>query len=205
MGKEALVVDRNVLFEDGVFHGFLKASNKDYISVILNNHRYHPRGDELENNPSLQQVIPYVWIVDSKNQRVFAYKRAAGTNYKERRLRNKWSCGLGGHIERIDSHNPIMAAMMRELQEEVKMPSYPAPRIVGYVKNDDDEVGKVHFGVVAVVDTEGPVTKGDEEMAHGRLHTLPELEALFADTKNNEVETWTRISWPFIKDYLNKL
>ncbi|MEK6915104.1 MAG: hypothetical protein AABW89_01005 [Nanoarchaeota archaeon] len=38
----------------------------------------------------------------------------------------------------------------------------------------------------------------------GHLYTLGELERMF-NNNNNEVETWTRISWQFIKDYLSKL
>ncbi|MCH7568785.1 MAG: NUDIX domain-containing protein [Nanoarchaeota archaeon] len=204
MVKEALVVQRKKLFGDNYFKGFLPIEQRDLIKIILTNHTYHPRGDELENNPDLQQIIPYVWIINPKTKQVFAYKRAEDKNYTEKRLRNKWSCGIGGHIDREDSHDPIMKAMMRELKEEVKIIEYPKPKIVGYINDDENDVGKVHFGVVAIAETTHPVEKGDEEMAECRMCSINEIESLFAD-QNNDVEEWTRLSWPFVKNYLESL
>ncbi len=205
MGKEALVVDRDVLFRDREFQGFLSVHENDFISVILKNYKYHPRGDELEGNDGLQQIIPYVWIVNPKTKQVFAYRRASGKeNYKETRLMNKISCGLGGHIDREDSGNPIETAMMRELMEEVRIVEYPTPKIVGYLNDDSNSVGKVHFAIVAIAETTHPVEKGDNEMAHGQFYSVNELEDIFANPQN-EVESWTRISWPFVKGYLMNL
>ena len=204
MGKEALIVKREILFLDKYFEGFLDSQEHDFIPVILNNYEYHVRGDKLENNEKLQQVIPYVWIVNPREKKIFAYKRASGKqNYSEERLMNKISCGVGGHIDREDSDNPIENAMMRELMEEVIMEKYPKPIIVGYLNDDSDSVGKVHFGIMALVETEGEVSKGDKEMSEGKFYSIDELEKLFSNPEY-EVESWTKLSWPYIKDYLNK-
>ncbi len=202
--REALVVKRDVLFKERHFQGFLPAHEYNFVDIIFNNYEYHPRGEALEENDLLQQIIPYVWIVNPLEKKVFAYRRAANESYSEKRLRNKWSCGLGGHIERHDNGNPIESAMMRELMEEVKMAVYPRPKIVGYLKDDRGDVEKVHFGVVAIAETLEPVEKGDDEMAEGLFVTIAEIEELFAD-KENEVEAWTRLSWPFVKSYLLSL
>jgi predicted NUDIX family phosphoesterase len=204
MGKEALVVKREVLFGNKYFEGFMPQKEHDFISVILKNHHYHPRGDELEHNADLQQVIPYVWIINPKTKEVFAYRRANNDKYAEARLRNKWSCGLGGHIERSDNGNPINTAMMRELREEISMEKYPVPNIVGYLNDDQGDVERVHFGVVAIAETLGDVQKGDEEMAEGRFFSISGIEALFADPKN-DIEKWTLMSWPFVREYLTSL
>jgi len=205
MGKEALIVKRDVLFLDKYFEGFLAAEEHDYISKVLENYEYHIRGDELENNEKLQQVIPYVWIVNPLKKQVFVYKRASGKeNYSEERLMNKISCGVGGHIDREDSDNPIENAMMRELMEEVKMEKYPNPIIIGYLNDDSNSVGKVHFGIVAIAETNHEVNKGDDEMTEGKFYSIDELESIFSDPKY-EVESWTKLSWPYVKDYLNKL
>jgi hypothetical protein len=66
--------------------------------------------------------------LNTKTKKVFAYKRIPGKgDYVEKRLMNKLSCGLGGHIDREDSADPIMNAMMRELEEEIEMKTYPHP------------------------------------------------------------------------------
>jgi len=205
MGKEALVIRRDLLFREKYFQGFLSSEKYDFISLILEYFEYHPRGDELENNNLLQQIIPYVWIVNLKEKKIFAYRRASGKhNYQETRLMNKVSCGVGGHIDREDNDNPIENAMMRELMEEVVMSNYPKPKIVGYLNDDSDSVGRVHFGIVAVVEVNGDVKKGDDEMVEGKFYSIDELERLFSDS-NVEVESWTRISWPFVKGYLKSL
>ncbi len=205
MGKEALAVERTVLFRDMEFEGFMELDKFNFISVILDNYIYHLRGDELEHNDSLQQIIPYVWIVNPVSKEVFVYRRASGKeNYSESRLMNKISCGVGGHIDREDSDNPIENAMMRELMEEVKMEEYPKPKIIGYINDDSDSVGKVHFGIVALAESIHKVEKGDDEMVEGKFYSIEELDKLLADS-NNEADNWTRISWPFIKNYLNRI
>lgn len=204
MAKKALVVKREVLFGDSYFHGFVNTKMKDFAQAALSDYFYHERGEVLENDSSIQQIIPYVWIVNPKTKEVFAYRRASNQNYNESRLRNKWSCGVGGHIDHTDEGNPILSAMMRELQEEVKMEKYPEPKIVGYINDDSDAVNSVHFGVVAIAETDGAVEKGDDEMAEGRFFSISELEKLFANPEN-DVEKWTKTSWPFVRDYLNNL
>lgn len=205
MAKEALIVKRDFLFKDKYFEGFLPVNEYDFIPIILENFEYHLRGEELENNSALQQIIPYVWIIKPKEKRVFAYKRASGKqNYQETRLMNKVSCGVGGHIDREDSDDPIQRAMMRELMEEVSIVKYPQPKVIGYLNDDSDSVGKVHFGVVAIAETTEDVKKKDNEMVHGQFYSIEKLEAILSNPKN-DVEKWTRFSWPFVKDYLNKI
>ena len=200
MGKEALVVKREILFEDKDFQGFLPSEENDFIQVILDNYFYHPRGDQLENNKDLQQIIPYVWIINSQTKKVLAYKRSSGKNYSEKRLMDKWSCGVGGHIEREDSQNPIIDAMMRELKEEVQMNDYPTPKIVGYLNDDSDSVGSVHFGIVALAETAQEVKKGDDEMAILHFLSIEEMDNLFS-SPDVEIESWTKLSWPLNKNY----
>ncbi len=203
MGKEALVVERSILFKDKSFEGVLPIKEFDYFPIILGNYQYRARGDALEHDASLKQIIPYVWILNTQTKQLFAYRRANNPNYTETRLRNKWSCGLGGHIEHIDDADPIHQGMMRELREEVKMRRYPKPEIVGYLNVDSGDVEKVHFGILAIAKTTEDVLKGDDEMAEGRLMSLDEIERMMGDP-SNDIENWTRVSWPYIRELLTK-
>jgi predicted NUDIX family phosphoesterase len=206
MGREILVVKREALFGEGDFHGFVSASDGNFIDSILNKFEYRER-NEVETDSSWQQPIPYVWIINPSTKKIFAYQRASNENYNEKRLGGKWSCGVGGHIDKETenlSRNPIEDAMMRELKEEVKMKTYPEPRIVGYINDDSNPVGSVHFGIVALAETTGDVSKGDEEMVHGQFYSISEIENIFSNLEN-EIETWTQISWPFVKNYLENL
>lgn len=210
MGKEALVVERKALFGDLEFQGFLPRSERDFISTIVSNHYYHERGDDLENNVSLQQVITYVWIVNPQDKSVFLYKRKINDNkkngeYREMRYLNKYSGGVGGHIDRDTeegSDDPIMNAMMRELKEEVIMQSYPSPKIIGYVNDDSDSIGSVHFGIVGIVESNEDVkAREDEGLGSGKFYSIEEVDRIFNDAEN-DVEGWTLLSWPFVKSYL---
>ncbi|MEK6846981.1 MAG: hypothetical protein AABY16_02335 [Nanoarchaeota archaeon] len=212
MGDEILVVRRDVLFKDYYFSGFITKEQMNFIPIILGKNEFHVRTAELEKNPEYKQIVSYLWIINPKTKQVFAYKRAnKKEHYNEGRLMNKISCGVGGHIDKKDAGWDIIErVMMRELKEEVKMEVYPTPKVVGFINDDGDDVGKVHLGVVAIVETTDKVEKGDNEMVSGQFHstghlyTLGDLERLF-NNPENEVETWTRICWPYIKDYLSKL
>lgn len=213
MAKDALVVKRNVLFKDGEFQGFSPINERDLISIILGNHYYHPRGDELENNHSLQQIIPYVWVVNSKSGKVLLYKRVVNSSkkegeYVETRYLDNYSGGVGGHID-MDTEegtdNPVERAMMRELREEIEMNVYPKPQIIGYLNDDSDSLGKVHLGVVAVaLSEENAKIRGKEGLGEGVYYSSGEVDSLFENPKN-KIENWTKMSWPFVKEYLNSL
>ncbi|HLD80983.1 MAG TPA: NUDIX domain-containing protein [archaeon] len=196
MAKEILVVKRDALFNSGHFTGFAPLGEMDYLGAIRENAEYRERNDELENNPAFKQPIPYVWIINPHDGKVFAYKRAK-KGYDEERLKDKWSCGLGGHVDKTDEGDALKAAMNRELREEVTMAEYPVPRVVGFV-NFEHGVHAVHFGVVSVAEAGGPVGKGSEEMAECGFYSIEELESLMSDPRN-DFEEWTTASWPFVK------
>lgn len=212
MGKEALVVNRKTLFGNEEFQGFLPLEQRNFISIIYKKHFYHPRGDELENNHSLQQIIPYVWIINLKTKQALLYKRTLSekqdAEYKEKRYLNKYSGGVGGHIDRNTEEgeeDPIMKAMMRELKEEIIMKNYPTPKLIGYINDDSDSLGRVHFGIVAIAETTNKVKANSSEgLSSAKFYPINEVENILSN-QENEVENWTRISWPFVKDYLERL
>src|SRR3989344_3356039 len=201
MGDEILVVKRDVLFKDGDFEGFISEKINDYLKIILNNFEYRIRTKELENNRFWQQPIPYVWLVNSKTKKVFLYKRSTTGN--EGRLYNKFSGGVGGHIDKRElvegNGDPLTQAMMRELEEETIIAEYPIPKVVGFI-NYNSGVEDVHFGVVAIGETTNDV-KPAEDMAHGEFYSIEEAEEIISNPLNN-IERWTLASWPFVKNYL---
>jgi predicted NUDIX family phosphoesterase/thymidylate synthase ThyX len=204
MVQEILVVKRDTLFNNGDFHGFMPKERRDFSNLILQNFEYQERNDELENNPSIQQIIPYVWIMNPITGKVFIYQRS--NEGGEGRLHNKYSGGVGGHIDKETeyySQNPIVDAMMRELKEEVTMKNYPTPKFVGFLNDETEMVGRVHFGVVAIAETKEDV-KPAEHMSKGQFYSPEEIDRIFSDP-NNVVETWTEISWPHIKQYVENL
>ena len=204
MPREILVVKKEELFDGVEFQGFCHLVLKDFMNIILEKFEYQERNQELENNPAFKQIIPYVWIVNPVSKKVFLYKRS--TEGEEGRLHNKYSGGVGGHIDKdteANSENPIIDAMMRELREEVKLENYPIPKFIGFLNDDIDVVGQVHFGVVAIAETEEEA-KPLMHMEHGKFYTIDEVEKLIS-MKENELEGWSKFSWPFVKNYISNL
>ena len=206
MPREILVVKKEALFEGEEFLGFMPVEKKDFSKNILSNFEYKERTDELEYNFDFQQIIPYIWIINPKTKQVFAYRRAPDTRYDEARLRDKWSGGIGGHIDKENPipQDPIELAALRELQEEVVITGELKLKLAGFINSDIGSVEKAHFGVAYLVETEDDVKKGDDEMTHGQFYSLEEMEKIFGDP-NNQIEAWTQISWPFVKKYLTSL
>jgi len=120
----------------------------------------------VETNPSLQQVIMYGYG-QRGDGRFLLYQRAGGNNYKEKRLAGKVSVGIGGHMEQADIN--LAQSLYRELDEEAQvfidnepvsftsdqgklnlplMKKYLRISPIGFIKDERDAVGKVHFGVV---------------------------------------------------------
>lgn len=199
--RTVLTVPRNELFVKHTFEGFCPLEEHNFLAYAFEKGRVLERTDELENNPSEKQMITYAWIVNRATRQVLVYQRATkAENYTETRLRGKWSCGIGGHIDASDFGKSINAAFEREIYEELKLEQQPKIEIIGFV-NHESGAEAMHFGIVAIAEVEGAVHKGDDEMSGCQLLTIEEVDAMMADPEKN-VEKWTRLTWPVIKKYL---
>lgn len=204
MQKEIVVVERGKIFgqnNENYFNGFSLQQSFDFEARILPNIKYMQRG-LAEKDPSHKQPIGYCLIVNPTLKSVFAYQRSKkDEKYSEKRLQGKWSWGVGGHIERHDSIiNPIRESMQRELDEEVEIKGKIfGIKPIGYINDDSDSVGSVHFGILYVAETDATIIDPkDGEMDHGRLRTIPELEEICSSPEFN-VENWSRISMEAVK------
>jgi len=188
---EILVIPRAKLFENDYFQGFKKEGN--FEEIILKNSVYMERS-KAENNPDYKQPIAYSVIYNPFTKQFFSFQRAKkDKDYGEKRLQGKWSLGIGGHIEKYDSENPIINSMMRELEEEVEMQSFKE-HLFGYINNDSDDIGKVHFGIVYVIETNADVRQKAAEIMNGNFRTLAKLI-----TKRKNMEKWSQIIIPHLR------
>lgn len=193
---EIMVVDRETLLGKRPFQGFVPADAYDYESLILDHYRCVPRS-EAEDRPALKQPIAYCAVVNRSLGKIFAYRRAEDEgDYGEARLRGKWSLGIGGHIDRTDlaAENPIRASMLRELGEEIGIEGELRPGIVGYINDDMDMVGKVHFGLLYRLDTgAAEIAPRAREIAEAGMLTAGEWRDMLL-RKDVVVEEWSRIA-----------
>jgi len=106
-----------------------------------------------EREEGLQQLIPY--IIVKRRGRVLLYDR--GSKGGESRLSGKLSTGIGGHINDRDLsetwslRDTVHRGAMRELMEETGL-SERKYHEVSLIREVDTAVGRVHTGIVMVVE-----------------------------------------------------
>jgi len=199
-----LAVPTALLFPNGknYFQGFSAHSKVDFQERILTYCQWLRRGD-IEEDPGYKHPIPYAMIVNPKKSLVFSYQRAKG--HDESRLAGKWSWGVGGHVDsRGTSTNPLAESMLREVNEEVDFADGKIEfhRVLGYINDDSNAVGKVHFGILSVVETDATlITPKDSEIFRGEFKSVSELEKI---SQEEDVENWSRIALEPLRDYLSK-
>jgi len=201
-----MVVPTKELFGSDYFEGFKNHKDIDFESRILSKYKYMRRG-LAEVDPTHKQPIAYSIIVNPTTKKVFAYQRSKDDKkYGESRLQGKWSWGVGGHIEHLDTknNNPINDSMLRELDEEVHIKGSSNPKVLGYINYDSNEVSKVHFGILYVIETDATeVEPKQTEIDNGDFRTVEELKNI-CNSKDNEVEEWSNIALTALELFLNK-
>ncbi|MGB9748785.1 MAG: NUDIX domain-containing protein [Candidatus Woesearchaeota archaeon] len=205
--REILVVPRNILFAEKSFQGFLNFEEYNYIPIILKNFIWIKR-KEAEFNPKYQQIIPYGVIVDSKSRSIFVYRRSSGQAYAEKRLYNKISLGVGGHIEKEDLaeeknysvKNIFERCLLREIREEINVENALNLflfSLFGFLKLEDNSIDKDHFGIVYLIEmpkSKMKLNKG--EISSGKFVSFKELCSL-----RELAEGWTSALIDPLVDY----
>lgn len=215
MSKQCLAVPRSALEQYDFWHELLQKSalalpvekmgrliaDIDRAKAFFD--RYGDHG--IENDPSLQQIICYGLI--RRGDQFLVYQRPHDTTvYHEERLASKLSAGVGGHVEPSDAS--IMESLYREIDEEVlftrdevpvqlvghggKLAGWAQFRLLGLLKEEDEEVGKMHMGIAVEVqidfDIQATIREG-ENLASWML-TRAEYDRMVSSGAAYP-ETWT--------------
>ena len=152
--EQIIVVPRKVLFNDekNAFNGFLHKNNikgKDIFNA-LSEYEVKRRGD-MEEDSTFKQLISYCLLENEKGE-ILVYERLSGGG--EKRLHGQSSIGVGGHMNDVmgaDSINEVLRVnAQRELEEEVGLAKEDSQNMeyLGFINDDNNEVGKVHMGIV---------------------------------------------------------
>ena len=186
MDEEVLVFPASVLDRAGGLQGFSRDVER-YIPAVLDPAvlTYTPRRPA-EEDPSRKQLVAYAVLVCGNS--AYCYARGAGGG--EKRLHNRLSLGVGGHIARQDGDAGAAAyetGFARELAEEVEIAGPFRNRIVGVVYDGSTAVGRVHFGVVHLLELESPEVRAlDPSLAGARFRPIEEIAE-----RRGEFETWS--------------
>ncbi len=184
MDEEVLVVPRDVLLPEGAFTG-LRAPEEAYLQRIRQRGFYRHRG-EVEEDPSLKQVIPYVVV--RRGEEVFLFRRLGRGG--EPRLHELYSVGVGGHIRRADGGegDPVEVGLVRELGEELEFTAPWTARWLGVLNDERNPVSAVHFGLVYEVRTSGEVRVREEEVLRGGFVPVADVLSYY-----ERMETWSQL------------
>jgi predicted NUDIX family phosphoesterase len=185
--EDVLVVPRELLFPDGEWVGFREHGIEELVRRIRAGYRFRPRR-EVEVDPSQPQVIPYV--VFRYEERYFLTHRLRRSS--ERRLRHLYSLGVGGHINPEDvegAADPIDAGLRREWEEEVAYEGTVAYRPIGAINDASTEVGRVHLGLIYLLDGDRPDIRIREvDKLAGALLPLEAMRSYYLD-----MESWSQL------------
>jgi predicted NUDIX family phosphoesterase len=190
--EQILVIDRKVLEQAGMFNGLAFDVDRYLDNIFVPGvPRFMPRS-KAEENPAYKQLIPYV--IMTHNGKYLTYVR--GKRAGETRLVGNRSIGIGGHINPIDNEVPLfdtdfrrmyLAAVQREVAEEVALETTYTDRIVALLNDESNEVGSVHLGVVHYWTLDAPkVTRREQMITQMAFMTPDELHQL-----KDSMETWS--------------
>ncbi|NUJ97953.1 NUDIX domain-containing protein [Candidatus Gracilibacteria bacterium] len=205
MKRLIMVIKNDILFSESERKDGFYDNGDSLEQAILNNYEYMMRG-EAEVNYNYKQPIPY-GIVISQDKKIFVYKRgASGSNAGESRLHSKISFGVGGHIEEKDQENEniLLDTLKREIEEEIKIISEDIINIslLGYINDDTNDVGKVHFGISYIIEVKNTNTSlEDGELANGEFLDINEIEEMM-QSEDYDVETRSKIIYEPLKNFL---
>jgi predicted NUDIX family phosphoesterase len=161
----------------------VRGSGLDEVLAAFAVHGEYRRRVDIEDDPSFQQLIPYVVVRDADRMFLMRRLRTGG----DTRLHERFSIGVGGHIGPDDGG--LAGGLTREWAEEMAADWAPAFERLGLLNDDTDPVGAVHLGVVHLVEAAGrPVAVRETHKLEGWFATLAEVDAL-----GDRLETWSRL------------
>lgn len=186
-----LVVKREYLFVQGVWNGIKQVCFDDYINIIRQHQEFIVRA-QAEEDQRYKQIIPY--LVFEHNQNYFLMQRSAQAS--EARLQNKYSLGIGGHINKQDIEGQTLFDWARrEFHEEVEYEGTLSVEPLGILNDDSNEVGKVHIGFVMLLKGSSAKIKIKSELKSGSLVPLEECMLY-----NKNLESWSQTVLTYLLD-----
>ena len=206
--EKVMVVAREDLFRDGIWHGIKTDDVSRLVRIINTKHKFMARGD-VEDDPAWQQIIPYMFFesplgsspgLEQGERGIFLMQRNAG--HTDKRLASNFSLGVGGHINRKDikeSKSQRAKAVIdwarREFEEEVDYKGKYKAEFLGLLNDDSNDVGRVHVGLII------KMTGDSDEIVVRDEHQSGEMVGIDQLAKNyKKMETWSQI----VYDYLVK-
>ncbi len=194
--RKEIVSER--LDQSGVFY------DEDLWHCVLGNLQGIARS-AVEKDYNLKQLVVYALI--RSRDLYLTYRRTEKT--REERLRREYSIGIGGHVNIIDTSQLtlfdhdcregfLLQAVWREINEEIKIKSavLNEPQLICFINDDSNDVGKVHFGTVWLLEISEPKVsvRGERGIGKIRFDDISHLQA-----EKSRFETWSQLLIDFLE------
>ena len=179
-----LVVKRDLLFTANAWHGLKTDNIEETVLCIEKNKEFLPRS-LMELDIQYKQIIPY--LIFMHEGKYFLMQRQSKTT--EQRLKNKYSMGIGGHINQEDmTSSSIIDWATREFHEEISYAGDYTVEVMGVLNDDSNAVGQVHLGLVLLLRGNSSDIAVKSELKSGFLLSLEECAEYYPT-----MESWTQI------------
>jgi len=186
--ESVLCVPRTTIFPDGAWHGLVATGLERVLRTIRATAEYRPR-DRVEDDPSLQQIIPYCIVRHGDGSYLLTHRLRASS---EKRLHHLYSLGVGGHVNPGDGENgdPVVGGLRREWSEEIVCPAPATARLVALLNDDTTPVSRVHLGLVFLVEPDDGAAAAVRETRklEGEVLTLEAMRRHYLN-----MESWSQL------------
>ncbi len=148
----------------------------------------------LEHDEAWRQVVPYAIIRMASRILLLQRTRSGG----DARLYDRFTIGVGGHINPIDSFainqgvdhgDLIQAGLERELKEELEI-EVEASQILGFIHQNDNPIARVHTGVLYLLEAEREPRVLETEKLQGGMVSLEAVSEVYA-----QLESWSQVAF----------
>lgn len=189
--EQILVVRRTHLLPNDThaWHGIRCTETDAYVQRIYQHQEFKPRA-AMECDPNYKQIIPY--MIFQHDDRYFLMQRRSTAS--EQRLQNKYSLGIGGHVQQQDVVGTnVIEWAQREFHEEVAYTGNLNVTTLGILNDDTNDVGRVHLGLVLLLQGDSSDITIKSELKNGQLLTLPECTTYY-----DHLESWSKLVLDFL-------
>ena len=202
--EQVLVIERKVIENIGIFNGLMFDVERYLRKIFVQGVPCFMNRSQVEKDPGYKQLIPYV--IMSYNGKYLSYVR--GKRAGETRLVGHRSIGIGGHINPADDmplfntdfYETYLAAVDREVDEEVSVETGHTNHIVALLNDESNEVGSVHLGIVHFWALDAPkVNKREQMITQMAFMTSAELQAA-----KDSLETWSALCADHLEEMENR-
>lgn len=190
VNEDILVVQRELFFR--FVHGPGLTQNLSALKEILFR-------TELLDRLTAEKSEHYIQLISfflvKKGSKFISYKRTG--RLPEKSLKGAYSLGFGGHMTEADidplfiKNSPLTSILpaVRELDEELELPSYDPPRFRGLMYDDSNPTSKIHVGLVFEVKIRSVDFKVGEK---GNFNDVKLESPSSIKARIGEFESWSR-------------